>query len=168
MICSIPYGNGRRMLTKDFTFVHKAVVYNIPKGFIWDGASIPKGFRWLIGKPFSKEFSEASLIHDWNYTTHKFSRLEADELLYEYLIHNKTPKWKAQIMLSAVRQFGSAAWRNTMEDLDDIDNLIDYIFDHEMNWLAYDFGMYNKLLVEEDFIRHGGLVFSEYEEHGSI
>jgi hypothetical protein len=94
--------------------------------------------------------------------------LEADELLYEYLIYNKTPKWKAQIMLSAVRQFGDAAWRNTREDLDAIDKIIDYIFDHEMNWLAYDFGVYNKLLVEEDFIRHGGLVFSEYEEHGSI
>jgi hypothetical protein len=37
-----------------------------------------------------------------------------------------------------------------------------------MNWMAYDFGMYNQLLKTEDFIRTGGLVFSEHEEHGSV
>jgi hypothetical protein len=110
----------KAVLLEDFTFVHKANIYRIPNGFVWDGASIPCYVRWVIGKPFDRHFIEASLIHDWCYTVHLFSRMESDDLLYEYLIHNKTPESKAKIMYEAVRLVGLSAWINDMDDIDQI------------------------------------------------
>jgi hypothetical protein len=36
----------------------------IPKGYTWDGASIPKCLQWLIGKNNEPQFAIASMVHD--------------------------------------------------------------------------------------------------------
>jgi hypothetical protein len=132
-------------LTEDFTFVHKAKIYIIPEGFVFDGASIPVVFRWIIGKPFDKKFIIAALIHDWLYTVHLFSRLEADELFYENLINSKVGINKAKIMFSAVRIGGSGAWINTRDDIDQIEFLMTKLVKDGKDLSQYDFGAYREL-----------------------
>ena len=45
---------------------HPEIIYpiDIPKGYRWDGASIPKVLRMIIGENFTPEYALASLVHD--------------------------------------------------------------------------------------------------------
>ena len=39
--------------------------FTIPKGYCFDGASVPKFFRRVIGAPTDNEFLVAALVHDY-------------------------------------------------------------------------------------------------------
>lgn len=81
---------------------------NIPKGFKWDGATIPRGFWWIIGGKGSPEFLIASLFHDYickNKYLMKGNRYLSSLLFKEVLIACGVPTWKATIMFHAVDNF---------------------------------------------------------------
>lgn len=75
----------------------------VPSGFVWDGASVPSAFRWLIGQPSATEFQLASLVHDYLYWSHKATRQDADEIFHQLLLRAGCPAWKAALMYRAVR-----------------------------------------------------------------
>ena len=52
-------------LVKDFVFTMGGIEYTIPRGFVFDGASIPKLVRPLMGSPFHPRYIEAALVHDF-------------------------------------------------------------------------------------------------------
>lgn len=80
-------GNTRYILTKDFKWVdpiHGMVI--VPRGFITDGASIPKDVWSLIGlNPFSCEVIKAAVIHDWLYCTRPLKRSLCDKIFRRIL-----------------------------------------------------------------------------------
>lgn len=94
-------------------------VCRIPRGFEWDGASIPKAAQWLIGKPMGK-YALAALLHDWLYasrilgTTRK-GRIEADELFYTVMEQLRISWWRRKAMYRAVRIGGYYAYFKTDE-----------------------------------------------------
>lgn len=94
-------------------------VVRTPKGFEWDGASIPKAAQWLIGKPMGK-YALAALLHDWLYasrilgTTRK-GRIEADELFYTVMEQLRISWWRRKAMYRAVRIGGYHAYFKTDE-----------------------------------------------------
>lgn len=83
----------------------------VPRGFSCDGASIPRGGRWLFGDPFEGPNRDAGRLHDWLYAQGLLPRDKADDLFYRQLIADGCPAWKAQIMYRAVRWFGGPHWR---------------------------------------------------------
>lgn len=94
-------------------------VCRVPKGFLWDGASIPKATQWLIGKPIGK-YSLGALLHDWLYASRilgntKEARLKADELFYQVMEQLDISWWKRKLMYRAVRLGGSYAYHKTNE-----------------------------------------------------
>lgn len=58
-----PFLNKRNV---DFFIHYKGEIYmiHIPKGYAWDGATIPFGFRWILGGKGNPQFLVASMVHD--------------------------------------------------------------------------------------------------------
>lgn len=79
----------------------------IDSGYEWDGASIPKRFQWLIGKPKDKEFRFASMLHDDGYEE-RSNRAINDVIFLYVLLEMGVPSWKADLMYKAVRAGGFA------------------------------------------------------------
>lgn len=93
-----------------FTVYYKDKQYVIltPKGYDWDGASIPFGFRWIIGAKGSPEFLYPSLVHDRLCENKEFidyNRKLSSIIFRELLIAYKVSKFKADIMYEAVDTF---------------------------------------------------------------
>ena len=56
-------------VVKDFKYTSKEFKKTVivPKGFLIDGASIPRTLWRLMGSPFMPEFSAAATVHDYLY-----------------------------------------------------------------------------------------------------
>ncbi|MCK5602323.1 DUF1353 domain-containing protein [Candidatus Pacearchaeota archaeon] len=76
----------------------------IPKGFITDGASIPRIF-WPVFPPFGQYFN-AAVEHDYLYSITYQTRKEGDKIFLEQM-KNDGVKWFTRKMIyRAVRMFG--------------------------------------------------------------
>ena len=86
---------------------HKYYI-SIPKGYTWDGATIPFGFRWMLGGKGNPEFLVASCVHDkmcecpWLVD---YNRYLSSIIFRELLIACGCSKFKAYIMFGAVDTF---------------------------------------------------------------
>jgi len=60
-----PKDNDLVELINDFVFIYNGKEYTIPKGYSWDGASIPRWAWMTTGTPFDPEHIGPSLIHDY-------------------------------------------------------------------------------------------------------
>jgi len=98
------------------------LVYTVPAGMVFDGASIPRFFWRLVGPPMREAYRPAAVLHDAAYKselqaeTHTGcpvappTRKEADEILRLASIWRGVPSWKATVMYRAVRIGGGRAW----------------------------------------------------------
>lgn len=112
-------------LTDDLMVFDGKHVIVIPKGFIWDGASVPFFASWYCGRA---DFLAASCVHDWIYGYHRVlvqittaygTRTEwwsctkhyADKLFAELVADiYKARKTKALTLGACVAVFGWWAW----------------------------------------------------------
>lgn len=81
----------------------------IPKGFVYDGASIPAILTNTLPR-FGCKYDRASCLHDWLYSTtnsHSYTRKECDEIFYKAMLSDKVDKNLAKLMYLAVRAFGA-------------------------------------------------------------
>lgn len=102
-----PYLNLERCI---FTIFYKEEQFVIccEKGYDWDGASIPFGFRWIIGAKGSPQFLVPSMVHDKLCENHNFiknDRYLSSLILRELLIAYGVGKFKANVMFNAVDNF---------------------------------------------------------------
>lgn len=80
----------------------------VPKGFIWDGGSVPRIF-WNLVDPWGSA-SKAYLLHDWLYSTQERSRLVSDAILMEAMEVVGVALWKRKLIYRGVRLGGWVAW----------------------------------------------------------
>ncbi len=102
--------NNIKTLTLTSHFVYKNIV--VPSGFIYDGNSIPRAFRWFLGK---FEYMRASCVHDWLYDvrcTNNINRKQADNIYRDMLIELGVSKIKANIAYVAIRLFGEKYYKD--------------------------------------------------------
>ncbi len=90
----------------------KVINLIIMPGYLFDGASIPKYFHWLIGKPWDPRFLVSFILHDVAYGTHYFSRKASDEMLRDILLQIGKNPLKVKAIYSAVRTFGQGPWES--------------------------------------------------------
>ena len=83
----------------------------IPEGWEFDGASIPKMFWSIIGKPTARKFRLASMVHDWLYGI-RFERKTSDELFRKILKAEGVWNLKANVMWAAVRVGGHVIYHS--------------------------------------------------------
>lgn len=94
-------------------------VCRVPKGFLWDGASIPKFAQKIIGKPMG-DYALAGLLHDWLYSSrilgnNERGRKEADKLFLLAMKCLNISWWRRKLMYRAVRLFGFSSYFDTDE-----------------------------------------------------
>ena len=79
----------------------------VPKGFLTDGASIPKYLKWRFD-PFDERWKEAAIVHDWLYYRKLKPRKECDEILREIMLLDGAPRRIAFEFYWAVRIGGKS------------------------------------------------------------
>lgn len=95
----------------------------VPKGFRFDGASIPRPLWWWK-QPAGIAFA-AGVIHDWLYRSQVLSRREADLHFYQCLIYTGARPIAANILWGTVRLFGGKAWNKNASTAWRVQKLID-------------------------------------------
>lgn len=80
----------------------------IPKGFVSDGASIPR-ILWWFADP-AGEFFEAAVLHDYMYTQALRTKKDADEVFYYTSLQFKATPWKAKFAYLFVKIFGRGSY----------------------------------------------------------
>ncbi|MDJ0953266.1 MAG: DUF1353 domain-containing protein [Acidimicrobiia bacterium] len=107
-------------LEADYPYQDGPTLITVPSGFLFDLASIPRVFWWLIS-PFELSVA-APLLHDFLYA-HKgklpqgsvdpprqYSRKEADQLFKRVMESEGVPGWRRHPAYAAVRSFGWIGW----------------------------------------------------------
>lgn len=89
----------------------------VPKGYITDGASIPKALWSFVGSPYSPRFMTAAIVHDWHCDiragkikmpkSYNPSVDEMSDLFFELLSADGVSLGKALSMEAAVRIYKS-------------------------------------------------------------
>jgi hypothetical protein len=84
------------------------MTFTVPAGFITDLASVP---RWPIAYMLAGGTSnEASVVHDFIYSTHPVDRVTADAVLKEASAVTGVPAWRRWMMWAGVRIGGGSHW----------------------------------------------------------
>jgi hypothetical protein len=115
------HGESDMMVSEDFSVQHNDLILTTPKGFITDGASIPRFFWRVIGGPFGR-YRTAAVPHDAAYrgeliVTHlgrpipRLARCTADEWFLDIMRYEGIAPWKRRVMWWAVRHFGGRSWK---------------------------------------------------------
>jgi len=85
-------------------------VWEVPQGFVTDGASIPKEFWSLIGAPFNGLYRNAAIFHDAAYANPKIGKGEADAMLLECMLGMGCLPDLAQIIYLGVKLGGASSY----------------------------------------------------------
>lgn len=97
-------------LAQEASIEYNGISVTVPANYEYDGASIPEPFWQIMGSPFYPGFMEASLFHDYLYTTHEQKKEFADDLFHFLLKKNGIGDIEALAMYDAVRIFGQSHW----------------------------------------------------------
>ena len=91
------------LLLKPFGYIDsKGVEWNVPEGFISDGASIPNYLWTILGGPYSGPYRDAAVIHDY-YCREKTRPWEEVHLVFlEAALKRGTAKSLAQSMYAGI------------------------------------------------------------------
>lgn len=84
---------------------------HIPRGFRWDGASIPFALWSIIGSPFRPEYMVPSMVHDYLYThgySMGISRKRSDKIFRKLLLVQGVSESGAQTLYDGVRIGGGS------------------------------------------------------------
>ena len=87
----------------------------VPKGFLYDGASVPLLATLIVPRKGGR-YDRAACLHDWLYGTHILPRKAADDLFYKAMLSDGVPKWKAWMIHQAVRIGGKSSYEGKSED----------------------------------------------------
>lgn len=96
-----PIGKDKFRVYKDF----KCYGYTVPKGFVTNGANIPRIF-WSLFPPNSPEYLSAVVLHDYMCAKNGvFTYKEADAMLYRAMIDIGVSKWKAKLFYTCCKYY---------------------------------------------------------------
>ncbi|SFP60235.1 DUF1353 domain-containing protein [Hydrogenimonas thermophila] len=101
-------GGGKYRLVKPM----KIMGYEVPAGFVTDGASIPRIFWSVVGSPFTGKYVEVAVLHDYLYSgAEDVSFKEANRIFYKGMRKAGVNRAKAYLMYKAVSLFGKKRFR---------------------------------------------------------
>jgi hypothetical protein len=105
-----PYdpGDYEHMLNADYTYIDcEGIRHVAPRGFIFNGASIPRAL-WTLGgyTPLSGKVQGPAIIHDFLCTKVMFTSRKVHGIFREGLIATGVSKLDAAVMYAAVKYFG--------------------------------------------------------------
>jgi len=102
-------------LLGDFSFIDtkSGREVKVRKGYVTDGASIPRILWSLVGSPFTGKYTASAIVHDALYSSHLLTKESADKLLLGMLKVEKVAPIKSKLMYLGVKYFGHTHWYNS-------------------------------------------------------
>ena len=85
----------------------------VPKGYLSDGASVPRILWRLLSPPIDPITLTPSIVHDWLYdhgSALGLTRIEADAWYADALHQNGYPAWKCLLTYAGTRLGGGSRW----------------------------------------------------------
>lgn len=108
-ICAKPFLNKKDLSVVLVDYVNlETYEFTIPKGYCWDGATIPRIFWRFIGPKTDNRFLVPSLIHDVLCENHQyvgFDRYFSTKVFERLLYVSKVPAFKRWMMFHSVDNF---------------------------------------------------------------
>lgn len=109
-----PAEGDKMRLLSDFVCEIDGVKFTVPKGFVWDGASLPRAAWTLHGHPYDKEHLAPGLWHDAAYSglfaEQGVDKIYADAVYFRWLRANDFGLIQAVVEWLAVAIFGGSHW----------------------------------------------------------
>jgi hypothetical protein len=104
---SVKSGDGHAIemvqLLKPFAYKDSnGVMWEVPEGFLSDGASIPDNLWTVMGGPYSGPYRDAAVIHDYFCHTKTRSWEAVHKTFLEAALNRGTPEWKARYMYAGI------------------------------------------------------------------
>lgn len=101
-------GHEMYRLDCDYHFTAFGELWTIERGFMYDGASVPRGAWYSTHSPFHPRVMRAALEHDYFCVTRppKPDAKQAADRFLEVLAEDGVSPWRRTLMHRAVRWFG--------------------------------------------------------------
>lgn len=118
-----PLSDGRLMeLMESFGFVDPAgLEWPVPPGTRVDGASIPQPLWSVIGGPFTGQYRDASVVHDYYCDVRSRPWRAVHRVFYDAMLVSGVATARAKLMYSAV-YFGGPRWSETASHNTQLEN----------------------------------------------
>jgi len=108
----LPVGESNHYkLLEDLTFSFHGMEVTVPKGYLTDGASIPRFAWYFVGSPFEPRHMLGAIIHDWLYSQRIADQKVADAVFLQILKEQGKRPVPALVMWLTLRIFGWMWWR---------------------------------------------------------
>jgi hypothetical protein len=109
--------NGRHMrLLNRFAYVDPIEIrWEVPRGAVVDGASIPRVLWTLIGGPFEGKYRTASVVHDWYCDLRSRPWKQVHRMFFDAMITSLVPVAQARLLYAGV-YLGGPRWSKTVEE----------------------------------------------------
>ena len=112
-----PLSNGKATLLDDYVYSVNGYDIKVFRGFITDGASVPKSLQWLYN-PFGK-YIKAAVIHDYLYSTYNntgINRTLADKIFKHIMKETGVDNRTVRRFYNAVKYFGETSWKPKLKN----------------------------------------------------
>lgn len=107
-----PLSNGKAILLDDYVYSINGYDIKIFRGFITDGASVPKSLQWLYN-PFGR-YIKAAVVHDFLYSCYNntgINRTLADKIFRYIMQETGVDNRTVRRFYAVVRAFGETSWK---------------------------------------------------------
>lgn len=101
----------------DFGYVDQYHIgWKVQKGFVTDGASIPRWAQWFAGDPWDPSYLQAAVLHDWYSKSERPVNgwLQTQRMFREVLLQSGVSLGKANLLYAGVL-VGSGKWIYRLE-----------------------------------------------------
>ena len=112
-----PLSNGKAILLDDYVYSVNGYDIKVFRGFITDGASVPKSLQWLYN-PFGK-YIKAAVIHDYLYSVYNntgINRTLSDKIFRHIMKETGVDSRIVRKFYAAVKYFGATFWKTKLQN----------------------------------------------------
>ena len=112
-----PLSNGKAILLDDYVYSVNGYDIKVFRGFITDGASVPKSLQWLYN-PYGK-YINAAVVHDYLYSVYNntgINRTLADKIFKHIMKETGVDDRTIRRFYAAVKYFGVTSWKPKLKN----------------------------------------------------
>ena len=109
--------NGKAILLDDYVYSINGYDIKVFRGFITDGASVPKSLQWLYN-PYGK-YIKAAVVHDYLYSVYNntgINRTLADKIFKHIMKETGVDDRTIRRFYAAVKYFGVTSWKPKLKN----------------------------------------------------
>ncbi|MEJ6471488.1 DUF1353 domain-containing protein [Fusobacterium nucleatum] len=109
--------NGKAILLDDYVYSINGYDIKVFRGFITDGASVPKSLQWLYN-PYGK-YIKAAVVHDYLYSVYNntgINRTLADKIFKHIMKEIGVDDRTVRRFYAAVKYFGVTSWKPKLKN----------------------------------------------------